>query len=209
MKPNIDSRPSVIIKPPRGWETIDIKELRAYQDLFFFLVWRDIKVLYAQTILGFSWAILNPLIQIIIFSIIFGQVAQLPTDGIPYVLFSTVAIIPWTYMSESMNASSQSLVSGQAMLGKVYFPRIIFPVFSCIFFQDFSRVFFRDFFPGFFFRDFSGIFFQDFFLGFPVFLSRIFFRDFFRDFLKDLFQGYFRVIIFQVFFRILFFGFFP
>lgn len=110
----------------------DFKELLAYQDLFYFLVWRDIKVLYAQTVLGFSWAILNPLVQIIIFSIIFGKVANIPTDGIPYVLFSTVAIIPWTYMSESMNTSSQSLVTGQNLLGKVYFPRIIFPLTSVL-----------------------------------------------------------------------------
>ena len=117
-----------VIEPAKGWELPDFKELKAYRDLFYFLVWRDIKVLYAQTVLGFSWAILNPLIQIIIFSVIFGKVAKIPTDGIPYVLFSTVAIIPWTYMSESMSASSQSLVGGANMLGKVYFPRIIFPL---------------------------------------------------------------------------------
>ncbi len=121
-----------IITPPGGWVPVDFKELKEYQDLFYFLVWRDIKVLYAQTIMGFSWAIFNPLIQIIIFSIIFGKVANLPTDGIPYVLFSTVAIIPWTYMSDSMGASSQSLVTGQSMLGKVYFPRIIFPLTSIL-----------------------------------------------------------------------------
>lgn len=117
-----------VIEPPRGWSLPDFKELSAYQDLFYFLVWRDIKVLYAQTILGFSWAILNPTIQILIFTIIFGHVAQISTDGIPYVLFSTVAIIPWTYMSESMNASSQSLVDQQSVLGKIYFPRILYPV---------------------------------------------------------------------------------
>ncbi len=117
-----------VITAPSGWVPIDFRELLAYRDLFGFLVWRDIKVLYAQTVMGFAWAILNPLIQIIIFSIIFGKVANLDTDGIPYVLFSTVAIIPWTYMSESMSTSSQSLVTGQTMLGKVYFPRIIFPL---------------------------------------------------------------------------------
>jgi len=121
-----------VITPPSGWVPVDFKELSAYRDLFFFLVWRDIKVLYAQTVLGFSWAILNPLVQIVIFSIIFGKVAKLPTDGIPYVLFSTVAIIPWTYMSDSMSASSQSLVIGSGMLGKVYFPRIIFPLTSIL-----------------------------------------------------------------------------
>lgn len=116
------------IRPYRGWEAIDFSELRAYRDLFYFLVRRDVKVLYAQTILGFSWAVLNPLIQIIIFSVIFGHVAGLATDGIPYVLFSTVAIIPWTYMSEAMSTSSQSLVNEQAMLGKVYFPRVLYPL---------------------------------------------------------------------------------
>lgn len=117
-----------IIEPVSGWEFPDFKEIRAYQDLFYFLVWRDIKVLYAQTVLGFAWAILNPLVQIIIFSVIFGKVAKIPTDGIPYILFSTVAIIPWTYMAESMNTSSQSLVAGQNMLGKVYFPRLVYPI---------------------------------------------------------------------------------
>ena len=117
-----------VIGPVSGWELPDFKELKAYRDLFYFLVWRDVKVLYAQTVLGFSWAILNPLVQIIIFSVIFGNVAKIATDGIPYVLFSTVAIIPWSYMAESMGASSQSLVSGQSLLGKVYFPRVIFPI---------------------------------------------------------------------------------
>ena len=117
-----------VIEATSGWSFPDFNELWAYQDLFYFLIWRDIKVLYAQTILGMSWAILNPLVQIVVFSVIFGQVAKLATDGIPYVLFSTVAIIPWTYMSESMGSSSQSLVSGQNLLGKIYFPRIIFPL---------------------------------------------------------------------------------
>lgn len=117
-----------IIKPRSGWQVIDFKELKEYRDLLFFLVWRNIKVLYAQTILGFSWAILQPLVQIVIFTIIFGKVARVNTDGIPYVLFSSVAIIPWTYMSQSMTLSSQSLIQEQHMLGKVYFPRLIFPI---------------------------------------------------------------------------------
>ena len=125
---NVKSPPVVTIKPRIGWQAINFRELKEYRDLFYFLVWRDIKVLYAQTILGFLWAILQPLIQIAIFTIIFGKVAKISTDGIPYVLFSSVAIIPWTYMSQAMTASSQSLVTGQNMLGKVYFPRLIFPV---------------------------------------------------------------------------------
>ena len=122
------SLPEFIIKPRRGWQLVDFRELAEYRDLFYFMVWREIKVLYAQTILGFSWAILQPLTQIVIFTIVFGKVAKVPTDGIPYFLFSTVAIIPWTYMSQSMTQSSQSLVQGQNMLGKIYFPRLIFPL---------------------------------------------------------------------------------
>ena len=117
-----------VIKPKKGLQFIDFMELREYRDLFFFLIWRDIKVMYAQTILGFFWAILQPLIQIVVYTIVFGKVARLNTDGIPYFLFSSVAIIPWTYMSSAMSQSSQSLISGQGMLGKIYFPRLIFPV---------------------------------------------------------------------------------
>jgi len=124
----IDNSNISVIEPVSGWRLFDRKELSDYRDLFFFLIFRDIKVLYAQTVLGFSWALLNPMIQILIFTIIFGRVAQIDTDGIPYALFSTVAIVPWTYMSNAMGAGSTSLVTGQGMLGKIYFPRIIFPI---------------------------------------------------------------------------------
>jgi len=117
-----------IIQPKSGWQIIDFQEVKEYRDLFYFLVWRDIKALYAQTILGFSWAIIQPLVQIILFSIIFGQVAKLATEGIPYTLFICVAVIPWTYMSQAMASSSQSLIQGSNMLGKIYFPRLIFPI---------------------------------------------------------------------------------
>ena len=121
-----------IIEPKSGWQFLDLKELKEYRDLFFFLVWRDIKVLYAQTILGLMWAIIQPCVEILIFSIVFGKIAKISTEGIPYILFSSVAIIPWTYMSKAMSQSSQSLVSGQAMLGKIYFPRLIFPIVSVL-----------------------------------------------------------------------------
>jgi homopolymeric O-antigen transport system permease protein len=117
-----------VIQPNSGWQIIDFKELNEYRDLFYFLVWRDIKSIYAQTILGFLWAILNPLIQIVIFTIIFGNVAKLSTDGIPYILFSSVAIIPWAYISQAMSQSSQSLIQGSNILGKIYFPRLMFPI---------------------------------------------------------------------------------
>ena len=130
----VPSQPNdiVVIEPPTGWKLIDFAELAHYRDLLYFLVWRDIKVLYAQTVLGFAWAILNPAIQILVFTIIFGKVAKIPTDGIPYALFSTVAIVPWSYMSDAMTTSSQSLVGGQQILGKIYFPRIIFPLTSVL-----------------------------------------------------------------------------
>jgi homopolymeric O-antigen transport system permease protein len=117
-----------IIEPISSWEIVSFRELKEYRDLFFFLVWRDIKVLYAQTVLGFAWALIQPLTQIFIFTIVFGKVAHISTEGIPYLLYSTVAIVPWTYMSQSMIFSSQSLVTGQALLDKIYFPRLIFPI---------------------------------------------------------------------------------
>jgi len=117
-----------VITAESGWKLFDFDELKRYRDLFYFLVWRDIKVLYAQTILGFAWAILNPAIQIVVFSVIFGRIANIDTGDVPYVLFSTVAIIPWTYMSDAMTAASQSLVSGKQLLGKIYFPRVLFPM---------------------------------------------------------------------------------
>ncbi len=126
------SETASIIKPKSGWQIVDLREIWEYRDLFYFLVWRDIKVLYAQTILGFAWAILQPLIQIVIFTIIFGKVAKISTDGIPYILFVTSAIIPWTFMSQAMRQSSQSLVTQGHILGKVYFPRLIYPLTSVL-----------------------------------------------------------------------------
>ncbi len=128
IKVNEDVLETIIIEPKAGWQILNLKEVKEYRDLLFFLVWRDIKILYAQTILGFSWAILQPLIQILLFTVVFGKVANVPTDGIPYFLFSTVAIIPWNYISQAMAQSSESLVNQQHILGKIYFPRIIFPM---------------------------------------------------------------------------------
>ena len=117
-----------VIEPKSGWQVLNLKELTEYKDLFIFLVWRNIKVVYAQTILGFSWALLEPMIQILLFTIIFGKVAQIETNGIPYFLFSTVAIVPWSYMSQAMTQSSDSLVGSQNLLTKIYFSRLLFPL---------------------------------------------------------------------------------
>jgi len=125
---NVRNDKLTIIKPQSGWQLVDFGELKEYRDLFFSLVTRQIKGLYAQTILGFLWAILRPFVQIVIFTVIFGKVAKVSTGEIPYLLFSSVAIIPWTYMSQALSESSESLVAGQGMLGKIYFPRLVFPL---------------------------------------------------------------------------------
>ncbi len=122
------SERTITITPKIKWWVFDFKELKEYRDLFYFLVLRDIKVMYAQTILGLLWAVIQPATQIIIFSVVFGKIAKISTEGIPYVLFSSIAIIPWTYISQSTVQSSQSLISEKQMLGKVYFPRIIYPI---------------------------------------------------------------------------------
>jgi len=116
-----------IIEPKKGWQIIDFKELWEYRDLFFFLVWRDIKVLYKQTVMGFSWAIVRPVFSMIVFSVVFGRLAKVPSDGIPYPIFSYAALLPWTYFSTSMTSSTGSLIANAGMLTKVYFPRIIIP----------------------------------------------------------------------------------
>lgn len=118
----------VVIEPKKGWRLIDWKELREYRDLFYFLVWRDIKVLYKQTILGFGWAIIRPVFSMIVFSIVFGRLAKVPSDGVPYPIFSYVALLPWTYFSTAVTKSTQSLISNANMLSKVYFPRMIIPM---------------------------------------------------------------------------------
>lgn len=117
-----------IIEPKSGWQLIDWQELRQYRDLFYFLVWRDIKVLYKQTILGFSWAIIRPVFSMIVFSVVFGRLANVPSDGVPYPIFSYAALIPWTYFSSAMSDSTNSLITNKNMLTKVYFPRLVIPM---------------------------------------------------------------------------------
>jgi lipopolysaccharide transport system permease protein len=116
-----------VIKPKRGWQVIDFKELYENKDLLISLVLRDIKVVYRQTILGFSWAIIRPVFSMIVFSIVFGKLAKVPSDGVPYPLFSYTALLPWIYFSTSMSKSTESLVTNAHMLTKVYFPRIFIP----------------------------------------------------------------------------------
>lgn len=118
----------IIIEPVSGWQVINWRELRDYRDLFRFLIDRDIKVLYKQTVLGFGWAILRPLLSMIIFTIIFGNLAEVDSDGVPYAIFSYVALVPWLYFSTALSSSSLSLVNNTDMLTKIYFPRLVFPM---------------------------------------------------------------------------------
>lgn len=117
-----------VIEPSQGWQLINIRELLRYKDLFYFLVWKEIKVLYKQTILGLTWAIIRPLFTMVIFSVVFGKLAKIPSDGAPYPIFTFVALIPWTYFSTAMTSSSNSLVGNTHLLTKVYFPRLIIPM---------------------------------------------------------------------------------
>ncbi len=118
----------IIIEPVSGWQVINWRELRDYRDLFRFLIDRDIKVLYKQTVLGFGWAILRPLLSMIIFTVIFGNLAQVDSDGVPYAIFSYVALVPWLYFSTALSSSALSLVNNTDMLTKIYFPRLVFPM---------------------------------------------------------------------------------
>jgi len=121
-----------IIEPVVKWGFIDLAEVNQYRDLIYYLVWRGVKVAYAQSVGGIAWAIIQPAVQIIVFSIVFGALMNFDTDGIPYPLFSTVAVIPWSYMSSAMGSASNSMVSSASMLGKIYFPRVIFLITPCV-----------------------------------------------------------------------------
>jgi lipopolysaccharide transport system permease protein len=118
---------TTVIEPKSGWRLIDWDEIWDYKDLFFFLVWRDVKVLYKQTVLGFGWAILRPFFSMVIFSVVFGRLAKVPSDGVPYPIFSYAALLPWTYFSTALTKSSTSLISSTNLVTKVYFPRLIIP----------------------------------------------------------------------------------
>jgi len=118
----------IVIEPIRGWQLVNWRELRDYRDLFYFLVDRDIKVLYKQTVLGFGWAILRPVLSMVIFTVIFGDLAQVDSDGVPYAIFSYAALVPWLYFSTALSAAALSLVNNTDMLTKVYVPRLTFPM---------------------------------------------------------------------------------
>jgi len=120
-------QPLVSIRAGGKWAAIDVNSLWAYRELLYFLTWRDVKVRYKQTVLGAAWAIIQPLFTMIIFSIFFGKLAGMPSDGIPYPLFAYAGLLPWTFFSNAVNSSGNSLVGSANLITKVYFPRMIIP----------------------------------------------------------------------------------
>jgi lipopolysaccharide transport system permease protein len=122
----------VLIEPSRGWVLPEIRYIWAYRELLYFLVWRDLKVRYKQTVLGVLWAIIKPFSLMVIFSIFFGKLAKMPSEGIPYPIFTYAALLPWSYFAQSLTACSNSLVGNSHLITKVYFPRFIIPISSVL-----------------------------------------------------------------------------
>jgi lipopolysaccharide transport system permease protein len=120
--------PVVIIEPLQGYVSFQLGELWEYRELLFFLIWRDVKVRYKQTLLGGAWAILQPLLTMIVFSVIFGYLARLPSDGAPYPIFTYTALLPWQLFAHALTQSSNSLVMNRQLITKVYFPRLVIPI---------------------------------------------------------------------------------
>ena len=131
--PDVEIRPDItVIQPSRGWISLHLADLWQYRDLLFFLAWRDISVRYKQTALGAAWAIIQPFFSMVVFSLFFGRLAGLSSDGVPYPIFSYAAMLPWTYFSTAMSSSSNSLVGNANLLTKVYFPRLVIPLATVI-----------------------------------------------------------------------------
>jgi len=124
--------PEIVIEPSRGWVSLQMREVWNYRELLFFLIWRDVKVRYKQTSLGISWAFIQPVMTMVIFSVIFGQLAKLPSEGIPYPIFIFAALLPWQLFSGALTRSCSSLVGNATLLTKVYFPRLIIPISATI-----------------------------------------------------------------------------
>lgn len=117
-----------IIKPSKGWVNLKLKEVWEYRELLYFLVWRDIKVRYKQTVLGAAWAVIQPFFAMVVFSIFFGRLAKVPSDGLPYPIFAYTALLPWQLFAHALTESGNSLVASQQLIKKVYFPRLAIPI---------------------------------------------------------------------------------
>jgi len=123
----LPEEPLVVIEPSKSWVALNLRDLWAYRELLYFLTWRDVKVRYKQTVLGAAWAIIQPLFTMIIFALLFGRLAGIKSDGIPYPLFAYAGLLPWTFFSNAVTNSGNSLVGSSSLITKIYFPRIIIP----------------------------------------------------------------------------------
>jgi lipopolysaccharide transport system permease protein len=128
-----DTAPSItVIEPKTGWVPVDFKEIWNYRELLYFLTKRDIKVRYKQTVLGGLWAVIQPAFTMIVFTLFFGRLAKMPSDGLPYPIFVYAALLPWTYFANAVSASGNSLVGSANLITKVYFPRIVVPASAAL-----------------------------------------------------------------------------
>lgn len=130
--PSPQHLPVTVVNPASRWPALNVGELWEYRDLLWILVWRDIKVRYKQTGLGAAWAIMQPLLTMVVFSLLFGYIAKLPSEGIPYPIFTYTALLPWQLFAHAMSESSNSLVTNQQLITKVYFPRLLIPLASVL-----------------------------------------------------------------------------
>lgn len=121
-------KPTVRIRPSKGWVALDLKELWTFRELIYFFAWREVKVRYKQTIIGAGWAIIQPFVTMVIFSLFFGKLASMPSDGVPYPIFSFAALVPWSYFSAVMTNTSNTIIANSNMIKKIYFPRLAMPV---------------------------------------------------------------------------------
>jgi lipopolysaccharide transport system permease protein len=119
---------TTLVTPPARWPSLNLREFWSYRELLFFLVWRDVKVRYKQTGLGVAWAILQPLLSMFVFSLFFGRLGRIPSDGVPYPVFCLTALVPWTFFSYGLTQAANSVVADQQLVTKVYFPRLVIPV---------------------------------------------------------------------------------
>ena len=143
--------PVIDITPPRGWLELNLRELWQFRELAYFFVWRDIKIRYKQTAIGAAWAVLQPLMTMLVFSLFFGRLAKIPSGGIPYPIFYLAALLPWMYFAGALQNASNSVVEHQRVITKVYFPRLVLPLSAVV----------------------SGL--LDFFFGFLIFLVMMLF----------------------------------
>ncbi len=120
--------PLVVIQPSRGWVSLQLRDLWAYREVFYFLIWRDLKVRYKQTLLGAAWVVLQPLLTMIVFSIFLGRFGKIPSDGVPYPLFTFIALLPWQFFAHALSDAGNSVVQNQHLITKIYFPRLIIPL---------------------------------------------------------------------------------